>query len=264
MALNMAWDPNAFATIDVLRRRPVMDLTAALPFSLAPNTIVDLGCGAGQLSRLLATRWPLADVLAVDQSPSMLRWAADTPSRVRYQQADLTVWRPHWPADLVISAGGLQHVAGHERLFPDLLQALGPGGVLAVALPRPQDQTAHRLLLDTAADGPWSDRLHGAWPAAPSIGSRSYGPQDYYDWLSPQAAAIDLWETEYFHALDGDVPLLQWLHQSALVPVMDRLTGPELDRFLAAYRRRLEAAYPEHSSGSALIPTKWLFMVVRV
>ncbi|PWC82893.1 trans-aconitate methyltransferase [Azospirillum sp. TSH100] len=259
----MAWDPTAFATIDVLRRRPVMDLTAALPLSLMPRTIVDLGCGAGQLSRLLAGRWPLADVLAVDHSPAMLRWAADTPSRVRYRQADLAVWRPHWPVDLVISAGGLQHVAGHERLFPDLLQSLGPGGVLAVALPRPQDQTAHRLLLETAADGPWADRLRDAWPTAEDVGQR-YGSQDYYDWLAPQGAVVDLWETEYFHALDGDVPLLQWLHQSAIVPVMDRLTGPDLDQFLAAYRHRLERAYPQHSSGSALVPTKWLFLLARV
>ncbi|WP_452003624.1 methyltransferase domain-containing protein [Azospirillum largimobile] len=260
----MAWDPDAFATLDVLRRRPVIDLTAALPSSLIPRSVVDLGCGAGQLSRLLAARWPQADVLAVDHSQAMLRWAADTPSPVRYLHADLAVWRPHWPTDLVISAGGLQHVAGHDRLFPELLQSLGPGGVLAVALPRPQDQTTHSLLLETAADGPWADRLHGAWPAAPLTEGRGYDAQDYYDWLGAEGASIELWETEYFHVLDGDVPLLQWLHQAALAPVMDRLTGPELDRFLAAYRRRLEAAYPEHSSGNTLIPTKWLFVVVRV
>ncbi|ANC92285.1 methyltransferase domain-containing protein [Azospirillum humicireducens] len=260
----MAWDPDAFATLDVLRRRPVIDLTAALPSSLAPRSVVDLGCGAGQLSRLLAARWPQADVLAVDQSRAMLRWAGDTPSSVRYLHADPAVWRPHWPTDLVISAGGLQHVAGHDRLFPELLQSLGPGGVLAVALPRPQDQDTHSLLLETAADGPWADRLDGVWPAAPLTGGRGYDAQDYYDWLSPEGASIELWETEYFHALDGDVPLVQWLHQAALAPVMDRLTGSELDGFLAAYRRRLEAAYPEHSSGNTLIPTKWLFVVVRV
>ncbi len=264
MTQGMAWTPDAFATLDVLRRRPVIDLTAALPSSLAPRSVVDLGCGSGQLSRLLAARWPQADVLAVDHSRAMLRWAADTPSAVRYHHADLAVWRPHWPVDLAISAGGLHHLAGHDRLFPELLQSLGPGGVLAAALPRPQDQTAHRLLLETAADGPWADRLHDAWPAAPLTDGRRYGAQDYYDWLSPQAAAIDLWETEYFHAIDGDVPLLQWLHQPALAPVMDRLTGPELDGFLAAYRRRLEAAYPEHSSGNTLIPIKWLFVVARV
>lgn len=137
MTYSMTWattaDPNAFATIDVLRRRPVMDLTAALPFSLTPHTVVDLCCGAGQLSRLLAARWPKADVLAVDHSPAMLRWAADTPSRVRYQQADLGEWRPHWPVDLVISAGGLHHVGGHERLFPTCCNRSAP----AASLPSP-------------------------------------------------------------------------------------------------------------------------------
>ena len=37
-----------------------------------------------------------------------------------------------------------------------------------------------------------------------------------------------------------------------------------LDRFLAAYRERLEAAYPEHPFGNALIPTKRLFLVAQV
>ncbi|ALG69897.1 trans-aconitate methyltransferase [Azospirillum thiophilum] len=244
--------------IDALRRRPVIDLTAALPPSLTPTNIVDLGCGSGQLSRMLAAHWPQADVLAVDNSPAMLRWAAETPSRVRYLQADLAGWRPHWPADLVISAGGLHRVADHDRLFPELLQSLAAGGVLAIAMPRPQDQPAHRLLLETAAGGPWADRLAGALTAMPR-----HAAQDYYDWLAPQAASVELWETGYFHAVDSDVPLLQWLHQAALAPVMDRLSGPDLDGFLTAYRRRLEGAYPQHSSGSMLIPTGWLFIVAQ-
>ncbi|PWC34157.1 methyltransferase domain-containing protein [Azospirillum sp. TSO35-2] len=255
----MTWDPNAFATFDVLRRRPVIDLTTALPPSLAPHSIVDLGCGAGPLARLLAAHWPQADVLGIDSSAAMLRWANGTPSRVRYLNADLADWRPHWPVDLLISAGGLHRVDEHERLFPELLQSLAPNGVLAVALPRPQEQTAHRLLLETAADGPWTHRLEGVWRPMPQ-----HPAQDYYDWLSPLAVSVELWETEYFHVLGGGVPLLQWLHLAAMSPIMDRLDGAQLDRFLAAYRRRLEAAYPEHPSGNTLIPTKSLFIMARV
>jgi trans-aconitate 2-methyltransferase len=128
-----------------------------------------------------------------------------------------------------------------------------------VALPRPQEQAAHRLLLDTAADGPWAERLTDALKPMPQ-----YSPQDYYDWLSPLAVSVDLWETEYHHVLSGDTPILQWLRAAALTPVMDRLDGPELDQFLAAYRVRLEAAYPEHPYGNTLVPTRHLFIVARV
>jgi len=254
----MTWDPKLLDTLDVWRRRPVRDLIAALP-PITPTAIIDLGCGGGHLARLLAARWPDADVLGVDNSPAMLRWAQGTPSRVRYLDADLTGWRPHWPVELLISDSGLQRVENHERLFPELLQCLAPGGVLAVALPRPQEQAAHRLLLDTAADGPWADRLADALrPMA------EHGAQDYYDWLSPLAVSVDLWETEYFQVVGGDVPILQWLRAAALTPVMDRLDGPDLDQFLAAYRGRLEAAYPEHPYGNALVPTKRLFLVAQV
>lgn len=254
----MSWDRSSFNALDAMRRRPVFDLVSALPVA-TPTAIIDLGCGGGHLSRLLAAHWPQADVLGVDNSPGMLRWAQSVPSRVRYLDADLTDWRPHWPVELLISDSGLQRVPNHERIFPEFLQCLAPGGALAVALPRPQEQAAHRLLLDTAADGPWAERLADALKPMPQ-----HSPQDYYDWLSPLAVSVDLWETEYHHVLSGDTPILQWLRAAALTPVMDRLDGPDLDQFLAAYRGRLEAAYPEHPYGNTLVPTRHLFIVARV
>lgn len=253
----LSWDRSTFSALDALSRRPVRDLLESLP-PITPASVVDLGCGSGSVTRLLAAQWPEVDVMGVDPSPALLQWAQSVPSRVRYEQADLSVWRPSWPVDLLLSFGGLQAVPHHERLFPEFLQCLAPGGLLAVALPRPEALMAHRLLLDTAANGPWAGRLADALHPPP------HGAQDYYNWLSPLAVSVELWETEHHHVLSGDTPILQWLRSDALAPVMERLAGVELDRFLADYRARLEAAYPEHPFGNTLVPTRHLFIVARV
>lgn len=258
----MTWGPAmfetaVFETIDLYRRRPTVDLVSALP-ALDPVSVVDLGCGGGQLSRILAARWPEADVVGVDNSPAMLRWAAGTPSRVRYVQADLVSWRPPWNTGLLISNGGLHRVEDHPRLFPELLERLAPGGVLAVAMARTEEGPPHRLLIETARQQPWAARLADAvHPMA------AHTPAEYYDMLSPLAHTVDIWETEYLVVLDGEFPFLQWMQGAALGPVMDRLEGAEFERFLAAYRHRMEQAYPQHPDGKTLIPMKRLFIVAR-
>lgn len=253
----MAWDPEQYALFDVWRRRPAHDLVAALP-SIAPRSVVDLGCGGGQLARLLAERWPDAEVTGVDNSPAMLDWAEGTDSRVRWLRADLTSWRPHWPVDLLISNAALHWLDDHERLFPELLETVAPGGVMAVQMPRNFAAPSHQLLFETAADGPWAGKLAGVLRPEPVR-----APQDYYDLLSPLATRVDIWETEYLQVLNGDVPVLQWTRGTALVPVMEALEGEELDAFLAAYRARLEVAYPQHPDGNTLFPFKRLFIVAR-
>ncbi|HEY0838169.1 MAG TPA: methyltransferase domain-containing protein [Azospirillum sp.] len=254
----MSWDPDQYALFDALRRRPAHDLLAALP-TVDPKRIVDLGCGGGHLSRVLAERWPQAEVLGVDNSPAMLAWAEGTPSRVRWLRADLRTWRPHWPVELLISNAALHWLDDHAALFPELLEAVAPGGVLAVQMPRNFSAPSHALLQETAAAGPWRDRLDGVLRPRPV-----HAPQDYFDWLAPLAKRVDIWETEYLHVLHGDAPVFQWLKGSALVPVLEALQGAELTAFLTAYRERLEAAYPERPDGSTLFPFKRLFIVARM
>jgi trans-aconitate 2-methyltransferase len=64
----MRWDPEQYLRFADERGRPFHDLLARVG-ATDPRTVADLGCGAGNLTRELAERWPHADVEGVDDSP---------------------------------------------------------------------------------------------------------------------------------------------------------------------------------------------------
>lgn len=51
------WDPQTYLQFADERSRPFVDLVAQIRAE-QPSTVVDLGCGPGQLTASLATRWP--------------------------------------------------------------------------------------------------------------------------------------------------------------------------------------------------------------
>src|SRR5205814_121082 len=66
------------------------------------------------------------------------------------------------PYDLVFSNAALQWVGNHERLLPQLIEAVAADGILAVQMPRNHDFATHRLMRQVAAEAPWRDKLAGA------------------------------------------------------------------------------------------------------
>ena len=104
-----AWDPAQYLRFADERLRPALDLLARVPLE-APARVVDLGCGAGNVTAILRQRFPHAYLVGVDGSAAMLEKArAGTPG-CRFEQVDFFRWQPHEAQDLIYSNAALHWV----------------------------------------------------------------------------------------------------------------------------------------------------------
>ncbi|MBA4164691.1 MAG: methyltransferase [Erythrobacter sp.] len=118
--------------------RSFVQLTAELGRRLGKLEIgraLDVGCGAGELSLVLARRMPDAQVLGVDVSPDLVAVANQRSAglaNVRFELADASVWRPAQDArpDLIMSRHGVMFFADPVAAFRNLHQACAPGARL--------------------------------------------------------------------------------------------------------------------------------------
>ena len=179
------WDPAQYLRFADERLRPALDLLAQVPLD-APARVVDLGCGAGNVTAILQQRFPQAEVVGVDGSAAMLEKARVTVPLCRFEQADFFQWQPTEPLDLIYSNAALQWVDRHPTLFPRLLSFLAPGGVLAVQMPAMHDTPLRLIPYDMAAKQPWAEYLSDV-SSAPAILS----PAEYWDLLRPHVASLD-------------------------------------------------------------------------
>ncbi len=254
----MRWRPSEYEGFADQRLRPALDLIARVPLDQAAG-VWDLGCGPGRATRLLARRWPAARVVGVDSSADMLdaaRAAADGGA-VEWRQADIAGWSPEGPADLIFSNAALHWLDDHPVLFRRLFATLAPGGVLAVQMPRNHAAPTHAAIAELAADPRWRDRLLPLVRPAPVA-----APAAYWEILADRAASLDVWETEYLHALTGDAPVVRWVRGTVLAPLLDALDETERGAFLAEYGARMDAAYPRRGE-VVLLPFRRLFVVAQ-
>ena len=278
----MSWDPSQYLKFGNERLRPALDLLARVPLD-APAALVDLGCGAGNVTQFIAQRWPAAHVTGVDNSAEMLAKARTALPSAAWIESGIAAWRPVAPVDLIYSNAALHWLPDHEALFKGLMQHLKPGGVLAVQMPRNWAAPSHTSI-DAALDALGLPAAERAALNAAKLNTPVSEPAQYYDWLKPLAGHIDMWETLYTHVLTGENAVAEWVKGTALIPVMNGLkalgdkgfgdTASEngshqrfgadqslAKRFWDDYCERTNRAYPRRADGTTLLSFRRLFLV---
>lgn len=252
------WDAKQYELFRGERTRPFFDLLARIP-DRGYKSIVDLGCGTGDLTAALGDHWPDARVIGMDLSDEMLAAAKEheDPGRVDFTKGDLASWKPAQPVDLIVSNAAFHWVADHEALLSHVVSFLSPKGVLAVQMPANFDSPSHTLLQETAAEAPWAEKVKGKLRHDIVL-----PPAKYVEMALARGLVIDAWEAVYQHVLPGKDAALEWVKGSALRPILKALDGAEREAFLESYAGKLRKAYPETPSGTRF-PFRRIFFVAR-
>lgn len=260
----MRWDPSQYSRYADERGRAFVDLLARVDCA-APRRVVDLGCGPGDLSALLAARWPSAEVEGLDSSAEMISRAACVEG-VAFRVEDVAEWTMPPDADVIISNAALQWVPGHHDLLRAWASTLPLGGWLAFQVPGNFEAPSHTLMRSLATSPRWAGLVGDVLRHHDVLGS----PEDYAQLLLDAGLAADAWETTYLHVLAGSDPVLEWVRGTGLRPVLAALAGqrapdpgdpgPAAQVFEAEYAAALREAYPVGEHGT-LFPFRRIFAV---
>ncbi|MEW6278180.1 MAG: methyltransferase domain-containing protein [Candidatus Eremiobacterota bacterium] len=231
----MAWDPSCYRRFQAHREAPFEDLFREI--RVRPGmSVVDLGCGTGELTARLAERLPGSTVVGVDSSPEMLAQASARPG-LSFREGRIEEEAGHY--DLVFSHAAIHWVEHHERLIPALLERVRPGGQLAVQLPSNQDHPVHGGVLRVVRSEPFRSALAGFERRSPVLPLRRYAELLH----ACGAGDIVAFEKVYPHVLESSDAVVEWLRSTSLLPYLERL-GELRDTFLDACRREAAAILP--------------------
>jgi trans-aconitate 2-methyltransferase len=252
----MAWDPKTYLDFEDERTRPAVELLARVPLR-TPAHVIDLGCGPGNSTALLARRWPKARLEGLDSSEPMLDQARRSGIQATWHSGDIPTWRPNRQYDVIFANASLHWIEDQDATMRRLMSCVAPGGVFAFQVPANFHEASHALMREVAEGGPWAAKLKGVRNIV--LGSA----QGYYELLEPLSSHLDIWHTTYLQVLDGEDAVYRWVSGTGLRPFVDALDGAEREAFIAAYKARLDQAYPLRPSGRTLFPFQRLFVVAK-
>ncbi len=252
------WDPSLYLRYADARTRPAAELAAAIPLERAARA-VDLGCGPGNSTAVLAARFPGAQVLGVDASLAMVERAVRGHPQLAFRVCDITAGLEAlgggW--DVVFSNACLQWVPGHRALVPALFAMLAPGGVLAVQVPMQSRQPVHGLLRQLAAGSRWRGSI--ARPRAFYL----LEPEAYRRLLEGLTPEVHLWEAEFQQTLDSHEALLDWYRATGLRPYLAQLAPGDIPAFEADVLEGIRRLYPLGADGRVHFSMPRLFFTAR-
>ena len=153
------WSPDQYERFRSERQQPFDDLLT-LCHPVPGGRVVDLGCGTGDLTRILHEEMAAQETVGIDSSPAMLARAQSTTATcagLSFAQGDIATWLDEG-LDLVFANASLQWIDDHLNLLARMRTALGPDGQLAFQVPANYRHPSHLLALAVANEPPSSMR----------------------------------------------------------------------------------------------------------
>lgn len=236
----MGWNPEIYNKFKSERSQPFYDLLEMVKVR-KDLSVIDLGCGTGELTRQLADHLPGSYTTGIDSSNEMLREAANyTNNNLVFSQASIEEFvQGKNKYDLIFSNAALQWVDDHTTLLPALIRLLNSNGQLAVQVPSNHHHFTHATLAAMAAEAPYQQALKG-WNREIAV----LTPEDYARLFFEQGAKeITVYEKIYPHVLKNAEAVFEWTSATAMLRYTERLPEKLKEDFISEYKNRLLSKY---------------------
>ncbi|MBL7706639.1 MAG: methyltransferase domain-containing protein [Taibaiella sp.] len=236
----MPWNPEVYNQFKSIRFQPFFDLIDLIEHKREMKA-VDLGCGTGEQTAILARRFEDARFLGIDSSASMLAAGPGTTERLNFRQSSTEEWLQEAPTwDLVFSNAALQWSEDHKNLFPQLIGKLNPGGQLAVQMPYQPGNVLNQLLAELAGEGPYQSQLKN-WNRPSSVLTLDEYAQILFE---NGLKDMQLFQKIYPIIAEDSDTLFRFISGSALIPYLERLSEEQGEVFQAAFKKKIALAFP--------------------
>jgi trans-aconitate 2-methyltransferase len=238
----MPWNPEIYNKFKNIRYLPFYDLTAYIKPAKAMKAI-DLGCGTGEQTAILADKFKEANFLGVDSSAEMLEKSKLLETEnLHFRQStinDILESDEKW--DLIFSNAALQWEDDHNSLFPKLITLINPQGQFAVQMPSQKENILNEILLELVGEEPFATYLKGWKRISPLLSIDEYAQILFDEGLED----IQILQKVYpIIAQDHDT-LYDFISGSALVPYMERLNEEQKEIFTNAFKERIATHFPK-------------------
>ncbi len=241
------WNPEQYRKFAAERELPFWELVDLIdPAGVA--SMVDLGCGDGQLTADAAERLGASSALGIDSSPAMIDRARPLASeRTAFELGDIGGWTADESFDLVLANASLQWVPEHATVLARWTDALRPGGQLAVQVPANGTHASHLVATEVGATEPFLSAMGGTVPVDPSA-TYVLPPERYAELLfglgyDCQHVSLRV----YPHVLGSSADVVEWVRGTNLNRFFERLPVELHEPFVDAYRSALIDRIGEHA-----------------
>lgn len=238
--MSSPWNPDQYHRFKNERSQPFFDLLSLV--EPAPGgEVIDLGCGTGELTKVLHETVGAKSTVGLDSSETMLAKAhAHAGDGLSFESGDIAGFGGAF--DIVFSNAAFQWLNDHETLIPAIAAHVKPGGQLAFQVPANADHPSHLVAHAVAKEAPFAEALAGyvrTWPVL--------APERYAEILDELHFTSLVRLQVYGHHLASSEGVIEWVKGTLLTDYERRMSPDMYQRYLTRYRERLLAEIGERS-----------------
>lgn len=246
------WNSEQYLKFKNQRTQPAIDLVKRLEIK-NPRTILDVGCGPGNSTKVLKDAFPKAHILGIDSSENMIKKARDTYPDIEFKVMDITEENHDLKnIDVIFSNACLQWIPDHKGLIPKLFSRLSKGGVLAVQIPMNSQEKLFKIMSETVKSDKWDFSSMQTEPDTLMC-------EEYFDILSSLTNRFDIWETVYYHNMPSVNSMVEWVKGTRLRPYIDALNSSDAEELINEISQKASEVYTKQENGEIIFKFRRFF-----